>query len=158
MPQTCLLRAYDKVTVATGNTLWHMSMFVADMLSTLQVVPVLAADRPGTLSWVQLSHRSVGYAFSPSEMIGGDYLSCECPLVADTDITASILAHDCSIASPNSICFKAMDGEESCYDHEVEGQSSPNNNSKLMDTIREYLCIYNARHKYKDHRSMARNC
>ena len=61
----CLRCACGKVAVATGDTLRQMWMFDADMPPTLQVVTVLVADRPGKLSWVQLS-RSVGGAFGLS--------------------------------------------------------------------------------------------
>ena len=36
-----------------------------------------------------------------------------------------------------------IDSEESCYDHEVLGQSSPDNNSKKMDIVgNTQACIY----------------
>ena len=48
---------------------------------------------------------------------------------------ASTLTCDCSIASLNSILFNVTDGEESCYDHEVKGQSLLDNSEKLMDIL-----------------------
>ena len=84
MPQTCLRRAPEKVAVATGDTLRHVWTFVADMPPTLQVVPVLAANGPRKLCWVQLS-LSVGDAFVISKMIGGNFFRCECPSAADAD-------------------------------------------------------------------------
>ena len=65
------------------------------------------------------------------------------------DIPPSTLTSDYSIASPNSIVYQS-DGR---------GQSSPDNLSKLMDTVKEYPSIYHNTHReYKDQRIKKNAC
>ena len=114
--------------------------FVADMPPTECRLSLFLSptDRE---SWVEFNSPGLSAIFSASISMRSmrcrrSVLSMWMPSAADADIPASTLTRDCYIASPNSNWFKVTDVEESCYDHEVEGQSFPDNNSKLiMDTI-----------------------
>ena len=146
-----------------------MWMHVANMPSTLQVVSVLVADWPGKLSWVQLS-QSVSDAFGISEIIGSDFfmwiLLLLYWLIKLYSITSVFMPvggwhrHPCInidmwllYCIPEFNLIQNGRWWKSCYDQEVEEQSSPDNNSKLMDTIKGIpLYLWQGSCKYKDQR------